>query len=384
MPPMKLGFGFMRLPLTDPQDQASIDYPELNAMVDLFFERGGSYFDTGYPYHNGMSEVAIREAVIKRYPRESFTVTDKMPLMGVRSAEQYPLFFEEQLKRCGVDYFDYYFLHALGQMSYPGVQQMDGFGFLQQKKAEGKIHHIGFSYHDNAALLETILNEHPETELVQLQINYIDWDDAGIEARKCYEVCCRHGVAVTVMGPLKGGSLMNLPQEAKELLKGYHSDLSLASWGLRFAASLDQVMVVLSGMSNLEQMKDNLSFMTDFKPLSSYEEDLLFQTVDLIKSRIPIACTSCRYCVDSCPKGIAIPESFAFYNDQKTNGGGGGSIIRYANLVKVNGRAADCIRCGLCEQNCPQHLPIREHLAQVAQLEEGDYVKMIFEFWGQR
>lgn len=379
----KLGFGLMRLPLTDPADQASINFPVLNEMVDLFFEKGGTYFDTGYPYHNGMSEVAFREAVVKRHPRDSFTITDKMPLMYIQEASQYSTFFQEQLERCGVDYFDYYFLHAIGQLNYSAVQQMNGFDFLKQKKAEGKIRHIGFSYHDNAALLEKVLTDYPETELVQLQINYIDWEDAGIEARKCYEVCCQHGVKVSVMEPLKGGALTRLPQEAGKRLTEYHPDMSLASWGIRFAASLEQVMVVLSGMSSLEQMQDNLSYMENFKPLDSEEEKILFQTVDTIKAKIEIPCTGCRYCVDGCPKHIAIPESFAFYNDLKLNGGGGG-IVRYANLVRANGRAADCIGCGECERRCPQHLTIREYLKRVAEAENQDHVRMVFEFWGQK
>lgn len=358
----KLGFGLMRLPLKDTADQRAIDMEQLCKMVDCYMEKGFSYFDTAYPYHGGASEAAFREAVVERYPRERFTITDKMPIMYTKRAEQYPEFFEEQLKRCGVDYFDYYFLHAIGQGNYSAVQSMDGFGFLQQKKAEGKIKHIGFSYHDNAVFLEQVLTEHPETELVQLQINYIDWEDKGIESRKCYEICCRHGVKVAVMEPLKGGVLVRLPQEAGKLLKDYHADMSLASWGIRFAASLENVMVVLSGMSNMEQLQDNISYMEEFVPLDLGEYAVLEKTVDAIRAKIEIPCTGCRYCVDGCPKHIAIPESFAFYNDMKMNGPGGGAIVRYVNLVRSNGRAGDCIDCGQCEAHCPQHLPIRDAL----------------------
>ncbi|WP_195994478.1 aldo/keto reductase [Faecalibacillus faecis] len=364
----KLGFGLMRLPLKDLKDHKSIDMDELKEMVDIYLEKGFSYFDTGYPYHEGMSEVSFRETVVKRYPRDKYTITDKMPLMIITEASQYPLIFEEQLERCGVKYFDYYFLHAIGQGNYETVQDMKGFEFLSKMKKEGKIKCLGFSYHDNAKFLDKILNEHPETELVQLQINYIDWEDQGIEARKCYEVCCKHKVKVAVMEPLKGGVLVDLPKSAEKLLTDYHSNTSIASWGIRFAASLDNVIIVLSGMSNLEQMKDNLQYMYDFKPLTKEEKKVLNQVVDIIKDDIAIPCTGCRYCVDGCPQHIAIPESFALYNDIERNGKHGGSLVRYMNLIKSNGKAQDCISCRKCEEHCPQHIPIVDNLKKVAEL----------------
>lgn len=329
----KLGFGLMRLPLHDAADQKSIDHECLNQMVDLFMEKGFTYFDTGYPYHMGMSEVAFREAVVKRYPRDCFTITDKLPLMSIKEAKQYPEIFAEQLERCGVDHFDYYLLHALGQRNYGAVQKMDGFGFLSKLKAKGKIRHIGFSYHDNAEFLDQVLTEHPETEFVQLQINYADWDDIGIQAGNCYEVCCRHKKQVIVMEPLKGGILAQLPQEAAVLLKKEQPDMSMASWGIRFAASLENVVMVLSGMSNMEQMLDNLSYMDQFKPFSESELKVLKDVNDILKREVAVPCTGCRYCVAGCPKNIVIPEVFAIYNDFQRHGPRGGAMMRYIGLI---------------------------------------------------
>lgn len=363
-----LGFGLMRLPLHDVTDQKSIDYERLHLMVDMFMEKGFTYFDTGYPYHMGMSEVAFREAVVNRYPRDCFTITDKMPLMNIKEANQYPEIFAEQLERCGVDYFDYYLLHALGQRNYSAVQKMDGFGFLSKLQAEGKIRHIGFSYHDNAEFLEQVLTEHPETELVQLQINYADWNDIGIQSGKCYEVCCRHGKQVIVMEPLKGGILAQLPQEAANLLKKEQPNMSVASWGIRFAASLENVMMVLSSMSDVEQMQDNLSYMEQFKPLCENELEILKSVDAILKRDTAVSCTGCRYCVSGCPKNIVIPEVFAIYNDFQRHGVRGGAMMRYMDLISVSGKPKDCIECKRCENSCPQHLQIAEHLKKVKEV----------------
>lgn len=364
----KLGFGLMRLPLLDKADQKSIDYELLNQMVDLYMEKGFTYFDTGYPYHMGMSEVAFRETVVKRYPREHFTITDKMPLMNIKDAGQYLEIFNEQLERCGVDYFDYYFLHALGQRNYAAVQETDGFGFISKMKENGKIRHIGFSYHDNADFLDKVLTEHPEVELVQLQINYADWDDIGIQSGKCYEVCCKHGKKVAVMEPLKGGILAQLPQEAVDLLKKERPNMSVASWGIRFAASLENVMIVLSGMSNMEQMQDNLGYMEQFKLLTESELEILKSVNNILKREVAVPCTGCRYCVDGCPKHILIPEVFAIYNSFQQHGVRGGAMMRYMDLISMSGKPKDCIECKQCEKSCPQHLPITEHLKKVKEM----------------
>lgn len=338
-------------------------------MADAFLAAGGTYFDTAYPYHGGNSERAFREAVVKRYPRDRFTVTDKLPIYLVQKPEQMQGIFDEQLERCGVEYFDYYWLHAIASTNYENVQRVGAFDFIAQKKAEGKIRHIGFSFHDSPELLERILSDHPETEYVQLQINYLDWDDTALRARECYEVATRHGKPVIVMEPIKGGALAKVPEKAEQLLKAQAPKLSVASWAVRFAATHENVMMVLSGMSNMEQIEDNISYMGDFKPLNETEIDMLKTVSGIIRSQTAIPCTACRYCVseNECPKNIAIPDYFALYNDNKAFGAMGASIY-YNNLILTHGKASECIECGKCEKHCPQHLPIRKYLKDVAEV----------------
>lgn len=365
---MNLGFGLMRLPVID-GDQSRVDLEKMKELVDAFLCAGGSYFDTAYPYHQGKSEEAFRETVVKRYPRERFTITDKMPMFAVKRAEQLEEIFSEQLERCGVSYFDYYWLHALGSINYQTAEQTDAFAFLTRKKAEGKIRHIGFSFHDSPELLDRILTEHPETEIVQLQLNYLDWDDTTIRARECYEVAVRHEKPVIVMEPVKGGALANLPEEAEHLLRRAEPERSIASWGVRFAASKEQVMMVLSGMSDLQQVRDNLSYMGEnFRPLTEKENTLLAQAAQIIRESIAIPCTACRYCVEGCPKEIPIPDYFAIYNNLKRFQKIQAAVANayYTNTARGRGLASDCIGCGACERSCPQHLPIREHLKEVA------------------
>ena len=275
--------------------------------------------------------------------------------------------FEVSLKKLGLEYLDYYFLHAMGRSVYGAVQEQKGFEFMARKKAEGKIRHIGFSYHDDADILDRILTDHPETELVQLQLNYIDWENESVQSRKCYEVCVKHGVQVTVMEPLKGGALVRLPEAAEDILKEADPNAGNASWGIRFAASLDQVMVVLSGMSDLKQVEDNISYMKDFRPLTEGERETIAKTVQIINDSIAIPCTACRYCTAGCPKKIAIPEYFALYNNQKQFGLLAGLATTYGNLTATHGKPQDCIGCKQCENHCPQHLPIVENLKLVAE-----------------
>lgn len=361
----KFGFGLMRLPTQG--EYTKIDLAHFQKMADAFIAAGGAYFDTAYPYHGGFSERAFREVVVKRYPRSSYTVTDKMPMYLVNKEEDLQPIFDEQLERCGVEYFDYYWLHALATGNYSKVQATKSFEFIARKQAEGKIRHIGFSFHDTPELLEQILTDHPEVEYVQLQLNYLDWEDSGVRAKECYDVATAHGKPVIVMEPIKGGVLIDLPEEAQKVLKAQQPDLSMASWAIRFAASHDNVMMVLSGMSNMEQMQDNLSYMQDFQPLNEAELNALAAATRAIRSGIAIPCTACRYCVSEskCPKDIMIPDYFAMYNDKKrynsmTSG------IYYSNLAMLHGKASECIGCGLCEKHCPQHLPIRERLKEVA------------------
>lgn len=365
----KLGFGFMRLPLLDTEDQASFDTEQIKKMVDMFLARGFTYFDTAYPYHDNKSEAALCAMVVKRYPRDKFTVATKMPLFMIKSKEQQKAIFDEQLTSVGVDYFDYYLLHDINRMTVPTVNEMDSFGFMMEQKKAGKIKQIGFSFHEKSELLEQVLSEHPEADFVQLQINYLDWDNASIDSGRCYEVAVKHGKKVIVMEPLKGGTLANVPEKAETLLKGYHPDLSVASWGIRYAASLENVMVVLSGMSNMEQLEDNTSYMQDFQPLTKQEKEVVMETVSIINESIAIPCTACRYCVAGCPKNIAIPEYFALYNAQQhdvNRDNFSPQMDYFASLVQTYGKPSDCINCKKCEKICPQHLCITDELKKVA------------------
>lgn len=284
----------MRLPLRN-NDAQNIDIEQFKPMVDLFFEKGFSYFDTAYPYHGGQSETAFRVAVAERYPRESYTITDKMPCWLVQNPEDLERIFNEQLERCGVDFFDYYWLHCLNRDYVKIMDRVDGWGFIARKKAEGKIRNIGFSFHDDSKLLEQLLKEHPETEFVQLQINYVDWDSPTIEAGNCYDLCVKYGKPVIVMEPVKGGSLANIPDEAEQLFRNYAPYASPASWAVRYCASLPNVMMVLSGMSNLEQIRDNLSYMNDFQPLNDAESSIVKEASEIIKKSIAIPCMSLLY-----------------------------------------------------------------------------------------
>ena len=365
----KLGFGLMRLPLNDVNDMTDIDMEQFKEMVDIFFERGFTYFDTAYPYHGGKSEVAFREAVAKRYPRDRYTITDKMPCWAVQTEADLERIFNEQLERCGVDYFDYYWLHCINRDFAKTMDRVDGWGFISRKKTEGKIRHIGFSFHDDSKLLEQLLKEHPETEYVQLQINYLDWDSPTIEAKTCYDLCTKYGKPVIVMEPVKGGSLAKVPAEVERMFRDCNPQASPATWAVRYCASLPNVMMVLSGMSDLAQLEDNTSYMQDFQPLSDEEHRYVEKAADIIKASIAIPCTACHYCTDGCPMEICIPEYFAIYNtlhqfgrkEQWLN-----TSTYYGVLGQTHGKASDCIECGQCEEHCPQHIEIMEQLKEVA------------------
>lgn len=283
----KLGFGTMRLPTLG--DDSKVDLERFKEMVDRFLEQGFTYFDTSYVYHGGMSESALKEALVDRHPRDHFTITTKLPIFLVKEKADVRRFFQEQLTRLGTDYVDYYWLHAVNAATYETAKQTDAFGELAALKAEGLTRHIGLSFHDSAEVLDRILTEHPEMEYVQLQLNYFDWESSSVQARKCYETAVRHGKQIVVMEPVKGGSLAKLPEELEQIYRKEQPNLSAASWGIRFAASLPHVLVVLSGMSNMEQVEDNTSYMKDFQPLSGAEQDAVKQVVTAIKSKITVA-----------------------------------------------------------------------------------------------
>ena len=367
----KLGFGLMRLPLLNEEDKKSIDKEQACQMTDLFLERGFTYFDTAYMYHEYESERAVKDFLVTRKDRGSYTLASKLPVMQLKEKEDMERIFNEQREKCGVEYFDYYLLHALDAEHYKTVKRLGCFEFAMQKKAEGKVKHVGFSFHDSADVLDEILTDHPEAEFVQLQLNYLDWEDAKVQSRKCYETAVKHGKKVVVMEPVKGGTLANLPAKAKEVLHALHPDWSDASWAIRFVASLENVMVVLSGMSNLQQMEDNSGYMEQFEPLTEQEKKVLLgQVVDIIHEAAKIPCTACRYCVEGCPMSIAIPEYFALYNAEITEKGTPEHKEQFEALAKEHGKPGDCVACGQCEGACPQHLPAIEWLKKVAEVFE--------------
>lgn len=369
-PAKKLGFGLMRLPLNDKSNPADIDMEQLKQMVDLFMENGFTYFDTAWMYNAFASESAAKEALVSRYPRESFTLATKLHAGFIETKEDRDKIFNTQLERTGAGYFDYYLIHGIEATMIEKYESLECFDWLLEKKAAGLVKHAGFSFHDTPEMLEEILTKHPEMEFVQLQINYLDWESEWIRSRACYEVAERHGKPVIVMEPVKGGTLAKVPTEAEALFKEHDASMSVPSWAIRFAASLPNVMVVLSGMSSIDQMKDNLSYMKEFRPLSEEEQKICFKAADIINSQIAIPCTGCSYCTEGCPMNIAIPQYFSIYNeDMREHLEEKGWTINFTNYEIISGtrgKASDCIACGQCEGVCPQHLSIIDYLKDVA------------------
>ena len=351
----------MRLPMKGEE----VDYDEFNKMVDAFFEGGFNYFDTAHGYLQGKSEIALRECLVKRYPREKYVLTNKLTNFCFKTEKDVRPFFESQLKICGVDYFDFYLMHAQSSENFAHFKNCRAYEQAFELKKEGKIKHVGISFHDTAEVLDKILTEYPQVEVVQIQLNYVDYDDPAVQSKKCLDVCNKHNKPVIVMEPVKGGNLVNLPQGANKFFEQL-GDLSPASYAIRFAAGCKGVFMVLSGMSNMAQMNDNLSFMKDFKPLNEREMQAVTNVCAVFKGMNLIACTACRYCTDGCPKKISIPDLFACMNTKNIYHDWNANYYYTEVHTKTGGKASECIKCGKCEKSCPQHLPIRELLVSVA------------------
>ena len=362
------GFGCMRLPLLKADQQDSFDFEKINTLFDAFLEKGFRYFDTAYAYHGYHAEEAVRKALVERHPRDSFELATKLPLRDFKDAEDMERIFEEQLTHCGVEYFDCYLLHNMGTNVYEKCKKYDAFGFVARKKAEGKIRNVGISFHDMPELFDEILSQYGDLlDFVQLQINYVDWEQPNVQSRRCLEIARKYGKPVTVMEPCKGGTLVNLPEEAEALLKARQPEASNASWAMRFAASQEGVTRVLSGMNTLEQVENNTAVFQNFHPVTEEELEVIWKVTEIIEKNTPIPCTGCAYCTHGCPKDIAIPQYFALYNSiSRTTGSFSSHAVYYNNTALKHGKASDCIGCGQCEKACPQHLPIREHLKTVA------------------
>ena len=359
------GFGCMRLPMIG----SEVDIEQFKEMVDYFIDNGFNYFDTAHGYIDGKSEKAIKVAISDRYPREKFLLTNKLSDSYFHKQEEIRPFFQSQLDACGVEYFDFYLMHAQNAHNFEQYKECRAYETAFELKKEGKIKHVGLSFHDTAEVLDNILTTYPDVEIVQIQFNYLDYDDPAVQARQCYEVCRKHGKPVIVMEPVKGGNLIKLPQEAQKIFDDLGNGLSNASYAIRFAANQEGIRVVLSGMSDMAQMKDNVSYMKDFKPLTDTEKAAISKVTDIIKGQNVIPCTSCHYCVEQnhCPMNIRIPDLFSclntyrIYQDwyQKKYYGSELTTGEYA-------KASACIECGGCEAVCPQHLEIRNLLKEVA------------------
>lgn len=356
----KLGFGFLRLPKKGDE----YDWDTLSAMVDAFMDGGGTYFDTCYTYLDGFSEIGINKCVVQRKQRNSYQLCNKLPGYLCKSYDDCQKFFDNELQRCGVHYFDVLMLHWLNDKNYAIAEKYDEFRFLREKKAEGLAKRIGFSYHGNASLLDKILTAHPEVDVVLLQINYLDWESAGIESKKCYEICVQYGKKVIVMEPVKGGTLATIPAEAENKLRFLHPEWTPADWALRFVQSLPEVEICLSGMGAIEQVEANIK---PFEPLTEEEIALLLEIGNLVEGKTAIACTGCQYCIPHCPQKIPIPTYIKMYNEVFRYPDDDWKIIpSYRQVALSAGKASDCIECHSCEKHCPQSLAIVNHLKNIA------------------
>lgn len=355
------GFGCMRLPMKD----GEVDHEAFSEMVDAFLESGFNYFDTAHGYLGGKSETALKACLTSRYPREAYILTNKLSESYFQCNEDIRPGFEKQLEACGVEYFDFYLMHAQNAHNFKKYKACRAYETALELKQEGKIKHLGISFHDKAEVLEQILTEYPQIEAVQIQFNYVDYEDITVQGRKCYEVCRKFGKPMIVMEPVRGGSLVDIPEAAKEVFAALNGGTP-ASYAIRYAASFEGIEMVLSGMSNMEQMLDNISYMKDFRPLQEQEYAAIARVCEIFQEQNLVPCTVCRYCTDGCPMQISIPDLFRCLNDKKRFNNYSSDWAYHNIHTKNGGKASTCIQCGKCEAACPQHLPIRELLKEVA------------------
>ena len=368
-----LAFGMMRLPMTGDK----IDNEQVCRMVDRFLERGFNYFDTAHGYHDGLSEIAVRECLTSRHDRSEYVLTDKITDEYFKSEEDIRPLIDSQLEACGVEFFDFLLMHAQNAKNFEFFKKCRAYETAFDLKAEGKVRHVGLSFHDKAVVLDRILTEYPDVEIVQIQFNYLDYESVSVESRKVYEVCRKHNKPVLIMEPVRGGNLVNLPEDAQKVFDDLRaetgSDCSNAGYALRFAAGFDGIEMVLSGMSNMEQMEDNLNTFScndgEFAPLSDRELEAVNKVTEVFGSKGAIPCTQCRYCVEEnhCPMEIKIPNLFSCYNSEVLFGRNNPWSTYEAVIEGGSGKPADCIECGMCEEVCPQHLEIRDLLKKVAE-----------------
>lgn len=364
----KLGFGLMRLPKLE---DGSIDIEQTKVMVDKFIEAGGVYFDTAYVYDNGESEKAFKACVADRYPRDKYFVATKLnAAMQATDEQSAKAQFFTSLERTGAGYFDFYLLHAIQRNNIEKYDNYKIWDFVKEQKEKGLIRNMGFSFHADPEMLDELLTKHPEVDFIQLQINYADWESSNVQSKACYEVARKHNKPLTVMEPIKGGKLANPLPQVKKIFDEANPDASYASWAIRYVASLDGIITVLSGMSNIAQMEDNLSYMKDFKPLDENERKVIEEVQRILRDDVQIKCTACHYCTEGCPMSIPIPDIFAVYNRGMVSTTIDEWLKRdYARTVEGKGKASDCIECGQCEGVCPQHLPIIELLKKCRPME---------------